>query len=69
MNRPQAVTALLDAEGIPHRGVAEAGPERDVAAVRAEPSLAPRIAALGDRIRALGYRYVSLELEPDGPDA
>jgi uncharacterized HAD superfamily protein len=62
-DRLEAMAALLDREGIAYEGVSVAGAHDDVAVVRTRDVDADRMAALAKRIRALGFRYVTIDLE------
>ena len=53
---------LLAREGVT-APVSVAG-DGDIVVVRSDPSLRPRLARLAPEIRALGYRYVAIELDP-----
>jgi uncharacterized HAD superfamily protein len=61
--RLTAMAALLEREGIAYEGVAVAGAHDDVAVVRTRDVDADRLAAIAKRIRALGFRYVTIDLE------
>jgi hypothetical protein len=56
------VAALLDAECLPYAGLRVAGHENEIVIVEAEPSLAKRLAELGEAIRARGFRYITIDL-------
>lgn len=56
---------LFEEEGIVHGGVAAGGVEGEVAIVRGVPLEVLR--SLSPRVRALGFRYVSLDLGADEP--
>lgn len=58
--RLEAVRALLREAGVAGE-VSEAGADADIAAVRGDPGLRKRLAALAPRIREIGFRYVALE--------
>lgn len=62
-DRLDAMAALLDREGIVYEGVSVAGAHDDVAVVRTRDVDADRMAAIAKRIRALGFRYVTIDLE------
>jgi hypothetical protein len=62
-DRIDAVAALLEREGIAYEGVSVAGAQNDVAVVRTRDVDADRMAAIAKRIRALGFRYVTIDLE------
>lgn len=55
--------ALLEREGMTAQ-VEVAGRQGEIAAVRGDPSLREGLARLAPEIRALGFRYVALELDP-----
>lgn len=55
--------ALLREGGVAAE-VEAAGFQDDIAAVRAGAGALAQVAALAESIRALGFRYVALELEP-----
>lgn len=61
--RVTALRELLRRNGVEAEADA-AGTAGEIAAVRGAPALRPRLAALADEVRALGFRYVALE--PDG---
>jgi uncharacterized protein with GYD domain len=61
--RLDEMAALLEKEGIAFESVAIAGAEADVAVVRTPDVDADRMAAIAKRIRALGFRYVTIDLE------
>jgi len=56
-----AVAQLLERHGI-RADVTRAGQAGDIAAIRASVDRLPDIRRLSDEIRALGFRYVTLEL-------
>lgn len=64
--RLAAMAALLDREGIDYEGVAVAGAGDDVAVVRTGDVDADRLAAIAKRVKALGFRYVTIDLESVG---
>jgi hypothetical protein len=59
--RIEAVVAILAREGIEGR-IAVAGHARDVAAITAAPAQLARLTGVAPEIKALGFRYVALEL-------
>lgn len=61
--RIAAVAALVAKEGIICDGIAVAGAQRDVAVLRTAAVDADRLAALSRGIKALGFRYVTIDLE------
>jgi hypothetical protein len=61
--RVHALEALLRAEGIPARGDA-AGAGADIAVIAGAIDPA-RIRPLSDRVRALGFRFITIELDAD----
>jgi PP-loop superfamily ATP-utilizing enzyme len=61
--REVAAERLLAEHGLAGVRVRTAGHEREVAAIAAPPSALARLAELAPAIRALGFRYVALELE------
>lgn len=54
---------LLAEHGVTGARVRIAGHEREIAAVAAPPDAFPRLVELAPALRALGFRYVALELE------
>jgi hypothetical protein len=60
--RLDAAQAILAREGIPAL-VTIAGHARDVAAVSAAPEHLARLAELAPEVKALGFRYLALELQ------
>ena len=58
--RVTAVRRLLDRAGIPAE-VSAAGKDRDIAAIRADIGLRPRLTGLAEEIRSHGFRYVALD--------
>lgn len=58
-----ALAELLERERIGFDGVAVAGAQDDVAVVRTRDVDADRLAAIAKHIRALGFRYVTIDLE------
>jgi hypothetical protein len=62
-DRLKAMAALLEKEGIGFDGVAVAGAAGDVAVVRTRDIDADRLGAIARRIKALGFRYVTIDLE------
>jgi len=65
--RIAAVEAILEREGIAgHASVA--GHVDDVAALAVGPEHLARLAELAPEIKALGFRYVAIELEGDGQE-
>ncbi len=61
--RVAAIEAILAREGIAG-SAAVAGFAGDVAALTVAPEWLPRLAELAPEIKALGFRYVALELPP-----
>lgn len=59
--RESRAVALLAQEGVAAR-VRSLGPDGEIAAVAAEPSSLGALRAAAPRLRALGYRYVALDL-------
>jgi hypothetical protein len=60
------VGALLRGAGL-EAEVSVAGSGSEVVAIRVDPGLRPAVARLAPSIRALGFRYVAIELDVDGP--
>jgi hypothetical protein len=48
-----------------HARARATGPDAEIAVIEAPLSDASRLAALADRIRGLGFRYVALDLGSD----
>jgi len=61
--RLTAMAALLDREGIGFDAVTIAGADGDVAVVRTADVDADRLSAIARRIKALGFRYVTIDLD------
>jgi hypothetical protein len=61
--RTAAVAALVGRENIECDGVSIAGAAGEVAVVRVRTVDADRLAALSKRIKALGFRYVTIDLD------
>jgi len=61
--RIAAVAALVAKENIVCDGISIAGAQRDVAVLRTAAVDADRLAALSKGIKALGFRYVTIDLE------
>lgn len=59
--REGRAAAVMAAEGLPW-SVRSAGGEGEIAAVSAPVSSLEAVQAVAPRLRALGYRYVALEL-------
>jgi len=57
-----AVRELLEGAGLAGAGVAAAGHQREIAVIRAPRHAVPLLGALAPRIKALGFRYVALDL-------
>jgi hypothetical protein len=51
--------------GMTHARARATGPDAEIAVIEAPLSDASRLAALADRIRGLGFRYVALDLGSD----
>ena len=66
--RVREATRLLRDAGI-HASVDSAGQGGDIAAVRAPGDRLADVAAHASAIRALGFRYVALELDTTDPAA
>ncbi len=66
--RLAAVEAILAREGIAGRASA-AGFADDVAALLVAPEALARLAELAPEIKALGFRYVAIELEPEADES
>ncbi len=66
--RAAAIQAILAREGIAG-SVAVVGFAGDVAAVTAPPEALARLAELAPEIKALGFRYVALELPAGGGES
>lgn len=60
--RAAAAERLLRERGIPGARVSAAGHEDEIAAVVAPARCAARIAELAPEVKALGFRYVALDL-------
>ncbi len=65
--RTRAVQALLAREGVACEGVSVAGASGEVAVIRTRAIDADRLAALARGIKALGFHYVTVDLEPIRP--
>jgi chitinase len=61
--RIAAVAELVAREGIVCGGISVAGAQGDVAVLRTAAVDADRLAALSRGIKALGFRYVTIDLE------
>lgn len=64
--RVDAVRRLLRSAGLAGAKVETAGHESDIAAVAAPASELARLQELAPAMKALGFRYVALELGADG---
>jgi hypothetical protein len=64
--RVEAVEALLRREGIEGAQVSAAGGAGEIAALSVEHRHAARLAALAPAIKALGFKYVALDLAGGG---
>lgn len=62
--RTHAVERLLARHGIEFAGVKAAGHAGDIAAVTASAASRARLEDLASEIKALGFKYVALELGP-----
>ncbi|MGH7501870.1 MAG: hypothetical protein ACREL7_08950 [Longimicrobiales bacterium] len=60
-----ALEALLARNRIPHVRSSAQGPAAEIAVIEAPLSLAARLAELAPQIRALGFRYVTIDLAGD----
>jgi hypothetical protein len=63
--RVAGVEALLRARGLAYARVTAAGADGEIAAVHAPPGAVAELAELAPQIKALGFRYVTLELSDD----
>ena len=61
--RVREAERLLAERGVTGARVGVAGQEREIAAVMAPPDTFARLVELAPEIRALGFRYIALELE------
>jgi PP-loop superfamily ATP-utilizing enzyme len=66
--RVERAEALLRERGLASARVAAAGSKGEIAAISAPPGAVAELAELAPRIKALGFRYVTLEL-PEGEGA
>lgn len=66
--RVAAIEAILAREGLPG-SAAVAGFAGDVAALSVAPESLARLAELAPEIKALGFRYVAVELAPGAPES
>ncbi len=64
--RVDAAVRLLRERGLPTARVRAAGREGEIAAIEAPAAHAPALAALAPELRALGFRYVALDLTAAG---
>lgn len=64
--RLEGVRRLLRSAGVRGATVAAAGHESEIAAVVAPVSALTRLRELAPAVKALGFRYVALELGADG---
>lgn len=62
-DRAESARLLLSRAGVTATVTAE-GTDGEIAAVRGSPSLRGELMRLAPEIRALGFRYVALELDP-----
>ncbi|MBX6362986.1 MAG: hypothetical protein IRZ00_03880 [Gemmatimonadetes bacterium] len=62
--RAVAAENLLGREGLPGVRVSVAGHQREIAVVEAEPAALVRLAELAPEIKALGFRFVTIDLAP-----
>ncbi|HEX7050293.1 MAG TPA: hypothetical protein VF188_08845 [Longimicrobiales bacterium] len=60
--RAAAAERLLRDRGVIGARVSVAGHEREIAAIAAPPSEMARLAVLAPELKALGFRYIALEL-------
>lgn len=60
--RVPAVCALLQRAAIPFAAVRTAGHADEIAVIETEAALLSRLARLAPEIKALGFRYVTLDL-------
>jgi hypothetical protein len=60
------LAALLREEGVPFTDLRSAGHEREIAIIDADLVQAPRLSVIAPAIKALGFRYVTLDLAQEG---
>lgn len=65
-HRLTAVRALLARKGM-DAPVSVAGADAEILAVHAGPEAREALARLAPEVRAIGFRYVTIELGADGP--
>jgi hypothetical protein len=65
-DRLERVRELLAREGL-EADLSVAGAEAEIVAIRAAPARRESLAALAPGIRALGFRYVTIEVEARDP--
>lgn len=63
------VRRLLALEGLGAARVATGGHRHEILAVAASLTSAERLRALAPRLKALGFRYITLELDPETGDS
>ena len=64
--RLERTRSLLAERGIRHE-LRAVGPGSDIVVVKGPLSLRPRLADLAAEVRAFGFRFVTLELDPTDP--
>ena len=60
--REAAAERLLAAQGIIGARVSSAGHEHEIAAIRAEPGHFAQIQQLSAELKALGFRYIAIDI-------
>lgn len=63
--RVSALRELLLANGVPDASARAGGPAHEIAVIEAPLVHAPLLAQLAGRIRAIGFRYVAIDLGSD----
>lgn len=60
--RVNALRELLEANGVPQATARAAGPGHEIAVIETPLAHAPLLAQLAGPIRAIGFRYVAIDL-------